>query len=81
MHNVTQLKHVAASIQAIPHSIHTDYRKQQQDVFGDQSWHDANIMAKELLPIVLSTAIWAPPYPLTRYCIGVITPVRWLQST
>ena len=26
----------------------------------DQSWQDTNITAKELLPIVLSTAIWGP---------------------
>ena len=48
-----------------------------------KSWQDANILAKELLPIVLSTAIWSPPYPLTRYCINVIIAVLvwWLQST
>ena len=32
------------------------------------SWLDTNIMAKELLPIVLSTAVWDPKLKKSQVC-------------
>ena len=34
----------------------------------DNSWLNTNIMAKELLPIILSTAIWGPKLQKSQVC-------------